>query len=193
MISGSRLIHSSFIQSIILFDQLTAQAPLIEQIANLIIERLKQGNKLILFGNGGSAADSQHIATELVGGFRDHTRPSLPAMALTADTVALTAIGNDYGYEDLFARQLQGLMKDGDVVLGISTSGNSKNVLKALKTARLNGGAVIGFTGRDGGKMKELCDLCLCVPSDDTPKIQEGHITTGHIIAELIEIGMSEK
>lgn len=192
MKNGAKLIQSSLVASIILFDQLVSQSAEIEKIANLIIERLKSGRKLILFGNGGSAADSQHIATELVGGFRDHARRSLPALALTADTVALTAIGNDYGFEDLFSRQLEGLLNPGDVVIGISTSGNSKNVLKALKTAKDLGGAVVGFTGRDGGKMKNLCDICLCVPSDDTPKIQEGHITVGHIISELIEEGMTK-
>jgi D-sedoheptulose 7-phosphate isomerase len=137
-------------------------------------------------GNGGSAADAQHWAGELVGRFH-FNRPGLPAMALTTDTSILTACGNDYGYDYVFARQLEALAVEGDIFFAISTSGNSKNILRAVATAREKGLKVIGFTGLSGGALPALCDICFRPPSDDTPKIQEGHELLGHLICGLIE------
>ncbi|WP_025209028.1 D-sedoheptulose 7-phosphate isomerase [Hippea sp. KM1] len=156
------------------------------EIGNLLIETYKKGNKLLIAGNGGSAADAQHIAGELVSKFY-FDRPALPAIALTTDTSIITAIGNDYGYEYLFSRQIEANGVKGDVFLGISTSGNSKNIIEGLKTAKEKGLITIGLTGESGGKMKELCDYCICVPSSETPRIQEAHILIGHILCSVIE------
>ncbi len=154
--------------------------------ATATIECLKNGGKILLAGNGGSAADAQHIAGEFVSRFA-FDRPGLPAIALTVDTSILTAIGNDYGYEKLFARQVQALGHKGDVFIGYSTSGKSPNVLKAFEEARALGLVCIGLTGNRGGPMQELCDFLLEVPSADTPKIQEGHLVLGHILCGLVE------
>lgn len=154
--------------------------------ASACIKSLKQGGKILLAGNGGSAADSQHIAGELVSRFA-FDRPGLPSVALTTDTSILTAIGNDYGYEKLFSRQIQALGKEGDVFVGYSTSGKSPNIIKAFEQARQMGIITVGLTGNRGGPMVELCDHLLAVPSSDTPKIQEGHLVLGHIICGLIE------
>lgn len=159
---------------------------LIEAIADSVIAAYKNGKKAILFGNGGSAADAQHIAAELVGKYYLERKP-LPAIALTVNTSSLTAIGNDYSFDTVFVRQLEALGEEGDIAIGISTSGNSENVISALKVARKKGMITVGFTGKYGGKLKEVTDYCLCIPSDDTPRIQEGHITVGHIICEIIE------
>jgi len=156
------------------------------EIGNLLIETYKKGNKLLIAGNGGSAADAQHIAGELVSKFY-FDRPALPAIALTTDTSIITAIGNDYGYEYLFSRQVEANGVKGDVFLGISTSGNSKNIIEGLKTAKEKGLITIGLTGESGGKMKELCDYCIYVPSRETPRIQEAHILIGHILCSVIE------
>ena len=155
-------------------------------VAMACIQALRRGNKLLFAGNGGSAADSQHLAAELVSRFA-YDRPGLAAFALTTDTSALTAIGNDYGYEHLFARQLEAVGNQGDVFFGISTSGRSPNILQALRAARAKGLLVVGLTGQGGGQMVELCDYCLRTPSDSTPRIQEGHITIGHTLCWLIE------
>lgn len=163
--------------------QLLAQ---VEQTATLIVDTLNAGGKVLLAGNGGSAADAQHIAAEFVSRFH-YDRPGLAAIALTTDTSILTAIGNDYGYERLFARQVQALGRKGDVFIGISTSGNSANVLEALQVARNMGVTTVGLAGQTGGKMVELCDVMLRMPSTETPKIQEGHIAIGHIICGLVE------
>ncbi|WP_187647928.1 D-sedoheptulose 7-phosphate isomerase [Nitrosophilus labii] len=152
----------------------------------ICVEALKNQKKILLFGNGGSAADAQHLAAELVGRFKKERR-SLPAIALTTDTSALTAIGNDYGFEEVFARQLDGLANEGDVAIGISTSGNSENVLRALEIAKTKGCKTIGLSGRDGGKMAALCDANIVVPSNETPRIQEMHIMIGHIICNVID------
>ena len=149
-------------------------------------ETLKNKNKILLFGNGGSAADAQHIAAELTGRYKSE-RIALPAIALTTDTSALTAIGNDYGYERVFERQVEALAAKGDLLIGISTSGNSKNVLRALKLGRQLECKTIGFSGKDGGQMSKLCDLNIIVPSSDTPRIQEMHILIGHIIAQAVD------
>jgi D-sedoheptulose 7-phosphate isomerase len=142
--------------------------------------------KILIAGNGGSAADAQHFAGELVSRFY-FDRPPLAAIALTTDSSILTAIGNDYGYEDVFARQVQALGRKGDVFIAISTSGNSPNILKAIEAAKSLGLVVIGLTGRSGGKMKALCDVCLCAPSDSTPRIQECHLVIEHSLCACIE------
>ena len=156
------------------------------KIAEIIIEAYRNGKKVILFGNGGSAADAQHITAELVGKYYLDRDP-LPAVALTTNTSSLTAIGNDYSFDIVFARQLKASGQKGDVVIGISTSGNSENVIQAFKVAREMGLITVGFTGKSGGKLRSVADHCLCIPSDDTPRIQEGHITIGHIICEIVE------
>jgi len=154
-------------------------------MADLLVDAFRKGSKVLLFGNGGSAADAQHIACELAGKFYLDRAP-LPAIALTTNTSTLTAIGNDYRYEEIFSRQLKALVREGDVVIGISTSGNSPNVLRGIEEAKRLGATTIGFTGR-GGKLKKLADCVLAVPSVDTPRIQEAHITAGHIICYLVE------
>ncbi len=159
----------------------------IEKAADILVDAYRQGKKMVLFGNGGSASDAQHIATELVSGFTIHDRPSLPALALTTDTSALTAIGNDFSFDQVFSRQVESMVNTGDVVIAITTSGNSKNVIQAAQMARKKGATVVGFTGETGGKLKEFCDICICVPSKDTPRIQESHITVGHILCALVE------
>ncbi len=169
-----------------------AQAELIAQISSLVIAAFRNGHKLFLFGNGGSASDAEHIATELSGRFKLE-RPSLPALSLTANTSTLTAIANDYGFEMLFSRQLEGLATKGDVVFGISTSGNSPNVINGLKFANSIGATTIAMTGKSGGKLKEMANYCLCVTSDDTPRIQEAHILIGHILCDLVEKEMFRK
>ena len=139
-----------------------------------------------MFGNGGSAADAQHIAAELVGRFA-FDRPALPALALSVNSSCVTAIGNDYGFDRVFSRQLEALARPGDIAIAISTSGNSTNVLHAISTARKIGLKTIGLTGRSGGNLRNAVDYCICVPSNETPRIQECHILVGHIISELVE------
>ncbi len=161
----------------------------IEKAAEMIIQSLRGGGKIHFCGNGGSAADAQHLAAELSGRFY-YDRPPLNAEALHCNTSYLTAVGNDYGYEHIFARLLRGTAKKGDVLVGISTSGNSKNILCAYDVCKELGVSIISMTGTTGGKMKELSDLLLNVPSTDTPRIQESHIMIGHIICELVESAM---
>jgi len=158
----------------------------IESAAKAILKSLASGGKVLIFGNGGSAADSQHFAAELVGRFKKERAP-LAAIALTVNTSALTAIANDYGYDVVFARQIEALGKKGDIAIGLSTSGNSKNVIEALRKARKLGMATIGLLGRDGGKIKNECDIAIVVPSNDTPRTQEAHITIIHILCEIID------
>lgn len=158
----------------------------IVEVALHIGKSVKRGKgKLLICGNGGSAADSQHIAAEFVSRFM-FDRPSLPAMALTTDTSALTAIGNDYGFDMLFSRQVESLGHEGDVLIGISTSGNSINVIKAVEVAKEKGVVTVALSGNKG-KLKDICDYVLAVPSDSTPHIQESHITIGHMICNLVE------
>lgn len=152
----------------------------------LLSAAFSRGNKLLVMGNGGSAADAQHFAAEMVGRFKME-RKGLPAVALTTDTSILTAVGNDYGYDAVFSRQVEALAVPGDVVVGISTSGNSPNVLKALTAARAGGCSAVGLLGRDGGCIREVCDQALVVPSMDTPRIQEGHGIIIHIVCDLVE------
>lgn len=158
----------------------------INKIARIIIDAYKKDKKVILFGNGGSAADAQHIAAELVNRLY-FNRKSLPAEALTVNTSVLTAIGNDYSFDKIFSKQIEGIGKKGDIAIGISPSGNSKNVIEAINLAKERKLFTIGFTGKNGGKIKEIVDICLQVPSGDTPRIQEIHIMLGHIICEIIE------
>ena len=158
----------------------------IAKVSEIMVSAFGNGNKVLLFGNGGSAADSQHIAAEFVGRFA-FDRPPLPALALSVNSSAVTAIGNDYGFDRVFARQLEALAKSGDVAVGISTSGNSPNVLQGLAAAKKLGLHTVAFAGCTGGKMKDAADFCLCVPSSETPRIQECHILIGHIISELVE------
>lgn len=155
---------------------------------DLLVSAYKNGKKLLLCGNGGSAADCQHIATELMIRLSHHIqRPALPAIALTTDTSNLTAGGNDIGYENVFARNVEGLGNEGDILLAISTSGNSPNVIKAVDTAHSKGLKVIGFLGGNGGNLKSLVDIAVVIPSSNTQRIQEGHITVAHILCELTE------
>ena len=161
-------------------------AQTIQKAALLAIQTLKNGNKILICGNGGSAADAQHIAAELTGRYKRERR-GLSAIDLTTDTSALTAIGNDYGYDFVFSRQFEALAQKGDLLWGISTSGNSTNVLNALKLAKKMECNTLGFSGRNGGEMKEWCDILLISPSEDTQRIQEMHILMAHIICDLIE------
>lgn len=161
-------------------------APLIAEMATLLADTFRRGGKLLVMGNGGSAADSQHFVAEIVGRFKMERR-GLPAIALSTDTSILTAIGNDYGFEAVFRRQVEALAVTGDMVVGISTSGNSPNVLTALELAREKGCRTIALLGKDGGSIQGTCDLALVVPSNDTPRIQEGHGIIIHIVCDLLE------
>jgi D-sedoheptulose 7-phosphate isomerase len=182
-------IGQSILASIALKQQLLASSEVISTIAQAseaVVGALQQGNKIFLFGNGGSAADAQHIAAEFVGRFA-FDRPALPALALSVNCSNLTAIGNDYGFDFIFSRQIEALAHAGDVAVGISTSGNSPNVIEAMLTARKIGMRTIALTGCTGGKLKNVVDYCVAVPSNDTPRIQECHILIGHIVSELVE------
>ena len=169
----------------------TSMVDLLESAGKLVVETLQNNNKILIFGNGGSAADAQHFAAELTGRYKTERR-ALPAIALTTDTSALTAIGNDYGYDRVFDRQVESLAQKGDLLIGISTSGNSKNVINAFKIAKEMECKIIGFSGRDGGEMNNYCDINLVVPSNDTPRIQEMHILFGHTICQLIDNAYEE-
>lgn len=167
-------------------EMLTNKTEEILKISQIIIDSYKSNGKLILFGNGGSAADAQHIAAELAGRYKLE-RESLEAVALTTNTSIISAIGNDYGFDRVYEKQIEGVAKEGDVVIGISTSGNTENVLKAIIKAKEKGAKTIGFTGRGGGKLSGVVDILLDVPSNNTPRIQELHILAGHIICGLVE------
>lgn len=182
-------IWNEHLQAAKLLPQLTAD---VSKAVDMIHSSLAAGGKLLVAGNGGSAADAQHIAAELTGRFVRERRP-LPAIALHVNTSALTAIGNDYGYEHVFARELSALAYAGDVLLAISTSGNSRNILRAIQAARSKNVVVIGLSGETGGQMRKACDLCLCVPSKSTARIQEMHITIGHAICQLLEEALTQE
>jgi len=170
-------------------NQLVESAQVVSTIARisaLLVDAIDKGCKVLLFGNGGSAADAQHIAAEFVGRFA-FNRPALPALALSVNTSCVTAIGNDYGFDLVFSRQIEALGRAGDVAIGISTSGNSSNVRHGLSAARQIGLTTVALTGCTGGKVKNEVDYCICAPSNDTPRIQECHILIGHIISELVE------
>lgn len=158
----------------------------IEEVTSLIIQAFKNGNKVLFCGNGGSAADAQHLAAEFSGRFYKDRKP-LPSEALHCNTSYLTAVANDYGYDHVYSRVVQGSGREGDVLVGLSTSGNSVNITKALQAAKEIGMITVGFTGEGGGKMKEYTDYLLDIPSKDTPRIQEAHIMIGHIICQLVE------
>jgi D-sedoheptulose 7-phosphate isomerase len=158
----------------------------IAKVSGILVDALKQGNKVLLFGNGGSAADAQHIAADLFGRFA-FDRPALPALALSVNSSCVTAIGNDYGFDRVFSRQLEALARHGDVAIGISTSGNSLNVQNAMSVAKKIGLHSVALTGSTGGHLRNIVDHCICVPSNETPRIQECHILIGHIISELVE------
>jgi D-sedoheptulose 7-phosphate isomerase len=159
---------------------------LVTRAALEIVKSLRAGGKVLFFGNGGSAADAQHLAAEFTGRYLKERR-ALPALALHGNSSAVTAIGNDYGFDLVFARQMEALGKEGDVAVGISTSGNSRNVLRAMEVAKSKGIFTVALTGASGGAMKKLADCTLCIPSEETPRIQECHILTGHIICEIAE------
>lgn len=160
--------------------------PVLDEVAQAFVHALRRGNKIMLFGNGGSAADAQHVAGELIGRFLKERNP-LPAIALTTDTSILTAVANDWDFQDIFARQVRALARPGDVAVGISTSGKSPNVLKALADARTCGATTIGFTGADGAAMRAAADICFCAPAHLTPRIQELHLLAWHAICEVVE------
>ena len=182
-------VRQSIEASIAAKEQLLANAKLVatmSSVTEIMIDAFRAGNKVLLFGNGGSAADAQHIAAEFVGRFA-FDRPALPALALSVNTSCVTAIGNDYGFDLVFSRQLEALAHRGDVAIGISTSGRSPNVLRAIATAKKLGLHTVGLTGAAGSKLADAVDHCICVPSTETPRIQECHILVGHIISELVE------
>jgi D-sedoheptulose 7-phosphate isomerase len=182
-------IRGSVESAIATMESLRANAALLStlsQIAQFLIHAFRQGNKILLFGNGGSANDAQHIATELVGRFA-FDRPALPALSLAESLSSVTAISNDHGFEQVFSRQIEALGRAGDVAIAISTSGNSPNVLHAVATATKAELLTIGLTGRSGGKLRSLVKECICVPSDDTPRIQECHTLIGHILSQIVE------
>lgn len=168
------------------FKALAALSGDIERVARVCTDTLRAGNKIMFCGNGGSAADSQHLAAELVGRYKLNRR-AMNALALTVDTSILTAVGNDYGYETVFARQLEGVGRQGDLLVGLSTSGNSRNIVLAMELARSMGIRTAALTGQEGGAMKELADFCIAVPSRATNNIQEMHIAVGHLVCELVE------
>jgi D-sedoheptulose 7-phosphate isomerase len=181
------LIETRIRQSIAVKEALARESlDTIAHASSLCIECLKRGRKLIFFGNGGSAADAEHIAAEMVGRFLAERAP-LPAIALAANTPLLTALGNDYGFDQVFSRQICALGNPGDLAFALSTSGNSPNVLNAIAVARAGKLRTIGLTGKNGGRLALAVDLCLCVPSTETPRIQEAHILIGHIVSEIVE------
>tara|TARA_B100000787_G_C16117119_1_gene260901 strand:- start:342 stop:917 length:576 start_codon:yes stop_codon:yes gene_type:complete len=188
-----KIIENEFIQNI-----KTSQAAMksmgqdVEKAVSICINCLKNGGKILFFGNGGSAADAQHIAAELVSRYKTE-RKGLSAIALTTDTSILTAIGNDYGYERIFSRQVEALANPEDVAIGISTGGTSKNVVNGLIEAKQKNCKTIGFSGRDGGEFNKVCDVNLIVPESDTPRIQEMHIFLGHTICHLVELAFTAK
>ena len=159
---------------------------LIARVATLMAESIRAGGKVLFFGNGGSAADAQHWAAELVGRYLKE-RPALPSIALTANSSIVTCLGNDYGFDHVFRRQIEALCRPGDVAFGVSTSGNSANVIAGLEAAREIGAVAVGLTGASGGRMLAVCDECIRFPSEEVPRIQEGHTLIGHILCEIIE------
>jgi D-sedoheptulose 7-phosphate isomerase len=189
--SDINVIYQQIEDSILLKRDLQKQAANLVDIAAQITQAVTTGHKVLIFGNGGSAADAQHIVAELVGRFYGERRP-LPALALTTNTSILTAIANDYGYDDVFARQVAALVESGDMVVGISTSGKSVSVIKGIEEAKRRGAVTIAFTG-EGGALADFADYTLSVPSKDTPRIQEAHITAGHIICYLVEKAVMEQ
>ncbi len=173
-------------------EALKGSASLLEQTVRLIVDTFKAGRRVYVLGNGGSAADAQHIAAELVGRLKRHDKPPLPAIALSTDTSALTAISNDYGFEEVFARQVDALVREGDVVWALSVSGSSPNIIKAVKAAKRQAAKVIGFTGKEGTELQALCDICLMAEHTDSDRVQEVHQLAYHIVCGLIEEEFTE-
>ncbi len=188
----STKIHDIVKQSINTIEDIEKYSEKIIQITDQIVNCISSGKKIILFGNGGSAADSQHIAAELIGRYALE-RKSYPAIALTTDTSALTAIANDYSYNDVFSRQCQGLVNSGDTVIGISTSGNSENVKRGLEVSKEKDAFTIGLLGNNGGKIKDIVDMDISIESKSTPRIQEGHRVIYHIICQMVEEKLYKK
>jgi len=185
-----RVRQSIEIQQAILEDEHLLE--LLNEAASACLRALKRGAKLVFFGNGGSAADAQHLAAELTGRYLLERRP-LPAIALTTNTSCLTAIGNDYSYDQVFARQIEALGNKADIAIGISTSGHSKNVIQALRKAKEKGLTTVGLTASTGGELRHVADYCLRIPSEETPRIQEAHILLGHILCEIIEENFADE
>lgn len=193
MIATERAVSQQLLESASVKQQLAQQlAGEIVRAAEMTFQALRAGSTIALCGNGGSAADAQHLAAELVGRF-ERERRAFSAIALTTDTSILTAVGNDYGFDEVFARQVEALLNEGDVLVAMSTSGSSANCVKAVERAGGMGVHTIGMTGRDGGRLAELCDLCLPVPHTNTARIQEGHITIGHIVCGIVERGLKQQ
>ncbi len=184
---AQRIRDCSRLMETLLSDSVFQQTVL--QAGTALIRVLRDGHKVLFFGNGGSAADAQHLAAELAGRFQ-FDRPALAGLALTANTSCLTAIGNDYAFDQIFARQVESLGVPGDAAVGITTSGRSRNVLRALETAKARGMVTVSLTGETGDALRKLTDFCLSIPSKDTARIQEAHILTGHILCEIIEKGL---
>jgi D-sedoheptulose 7-phosphate isomerase len=184
--SQDAFLHSELKAHVDMYAQLHGIFPQMIAVANELRATLQRGGKILIMGNGGSAADSQHIAAEIVGRYKKERR-GMAAIALTTDTSILTSVGNDYGYDYIFARQIEGLCRPEDAVIGITTSGNSKNVVNAIIEANAIGATTIGLTGGTGGKLLELCKFNLVMPSNDTPRIQEAHIFVGHSLCGMIE------
>ncbi|HEY9025157.1 MAG TPA: D-sedoheptulose 7-phosphate isomerase [Burkholderiaceae bacterium] len=189
---SAALLHRYLAGHRLVFDGIEARASEIATIAERLAQCLRDGSKILLCGNGGSAADCQHLAAEFTGRFRDE-RPPLAALALTTDSSALTCIGNDYGFDQVFARQVQALGRPGDCLVGISTSGRSANVLQAMAVARKRGLSTIGLLGRDGGDLAPLCDLAVVVPGSDTARIQEAHLFIEHTLCALVEHALNQQ
>jgi D-sedoheptulose 7-phosphate isomerase len=188
----SSVFDQAIAEHLMVINSLREQQPLLQRIAEKMTSAILAGHKVLWCGNGGSAADSQHLAAELMGQFRRERR-GLPSIALTTDTSILTAIANDYGYERVFERQVEALCTEGDVLVGISTSGSSKNVCAALKSARKSGAFTVAFTGQGGGAMASVADITLSIASKDTARIQEGHILCGHMLCDWIELHVCER
>jgi D-sedoheptulose 7-phosphate isomerase len=186
MQSQTEFLQQELAAHALLFQQLAALFPQVINVANELRATMQRGGKILIMGNGGSAADSQHIAAEIVGRYKKERR-GLPAIALTTDTSIITSIGNDYGYDYIFARQIEALCRPEDTVIGITTSGNSKNVVNAMIEANAIGATTIGLTGGSGGKLLELCKFNLVMPSSETARIQEAHIFIGHSLCDMLE------
>ncbi len=186
-LTGEAVFARAFDEHLRVIEELKQQQGTLEALARKMTEAVMDGKKVLWCGNGGSAADAQHLAAEFVGRFRRERKP-LASIALTTDTSILTSIGNDYGYDQVFSRQVLALAEEGDIVVGISTSGNSKNVVEALEAARERGAFTVAMTGAGGGKMAGVADAAICVPTKDTARVQEGHILCGHMLCDWVEL-----
>jgi D-sedoheptulose 7-phosphate isomerase len=187
--NSASIFEHSIAEHLSVVESLRAAQPILQEIATEMVQAVLAGNKILWCGNGGSAADAQHLAAELVGRFR-RDRRGLPSIALTTDTSILTSVSNDFGYENVFSRQVEALCRKGDVLVGISTSGNSRNVCLALKAAQDLGAFTAAFTGKDGGAVAEIADAVLRIPSQDTARIQECHILCGHLLCEWVDLSV---